>query len=114
MPIDYHGAPAMPTPGIPQDDAAVDVIVLGAGVVGMATAYAAARRGLSVRLVDRAPGPGLGASFANGAQLSYAYTDALASPSLWGNFPRMALGLDRAFRMRWSADPDFLRWSLAF
>jgi D-amino-acid dehydrogenase len=26
----------------------------------------------------------------------------------------MALGLDRAFRMHWSADPDFLRWGLAF
>ncbi len=111
MPTDHHGAPARPAP---RNDTAVDVIVLGAGVVGMATAYAAARRGLSVQLVDRAPGPGLGASFANGAQLSYAYTDALASPSLWRKFPRMALGLDRAFRMHWSADPDFLRWCLAF
>jgi D-amino-acid dehydrogenase len=80
----------------------------------MATAYAAARRGLSVRLVERAPSPGMGASFANGAQLSYAYTDALASPSLWRKFPRMALGLDPAFRMHWSADPGFLRWGLAF
>lgn len=114
MPIDYHGAPAMPTSETPQYDTAVDVIVLGAGVVGMATAYAAALRGLSVRLVDRAPGPGLGASFANGAQLSYAYTDALASPSLWKKLPRMALGLDPAFRMHWSADPGFLRWGLAF
>jgi len=112
MPTDH--APAMPEMQNPQDDTAVDVIVLGAGVVGMATAYAAARRGLSVRLVDRAPGPGLGASFANGAQLSYAYTDALASPSLWRKFPRMALGLDPAFRMQGLADPDFLRWGLAF
>ena len=44
--------------------------------------WAAARRGLSVELVDRADGPALGASYANGAQLSYAYTDAMASPSL--------------------------------
>ncbi|MGO1720834.1 MAG: FAD-dependent oxidoreductase, partial [Luteimonas sp.] len=49
-----------------------DVTVVGAGVVGVATAWAAARRGLSVELVDRAEGPALGASYANGAQLSYA------------------------------------------
>ena len=112
MPTDH--APAMPEMQNPQDDTTVDVIVLGAGVIGMATAYAAARRGLSVRLVERAPGPGMGASFANGAQLSYAYTDALASPSLWKNLPQMLLGLDPAFRLRWSADPDWLRWCLAF
>ncbi len=114
MQTDCHGASAKPAPAIARDDTAVDVIVLGVGVVGMATAYAAARRGLSVRLVDRAPGPGLGASFANGAQLSYAYTDALASPSLWRKFPRIALGLDPALRMQGSVDPGFLRWGLAF
>ncbi len=56
-----------------------DVLVLGAGVVGVATAEALIRRGMSVTLVDRAAGPGEGASFANGGQLSYSYTDALSS-----------------------------------
>ena len=54
--------------------AAVDVVVLGAGVVGIATAYALARRGLRVAIADKADTPGRGSSFANGAQLSYAYT----------------------------------------
>ena len=49
-----------------------DVAVIGAGVVGLATAYALARRGRRVVMVDRAPGPALQTSFANGAQLSYA------------------------------------------
>ena len=44
------------------DEHTVDVTVLGAGVVDMATAYAATRRGLSIRLVDRAGGPALGTS----------------------------------------------------
>jgi len=98
-----------------QDDAEmVDVTVLGAGVVGMATAYAAARRGLSVRVVDRADGPARGTSFANGAQLSYAYTDALGSPALWKHLPQLLLGLDPVFRMHWRFDPDSLKWGLAF
>ena len=96
------------------DEGTADVTVLGAGVVGMATAYAAARRGLSVRLVDRAGGPALGTSFANGAQLSYVYTDALGSPSLWKHLPQLLLGLDPVFRMHWLFDPDSLKWGLAF
>ncbi|MEO6171105.1 MAG: FAD-dependent oxidoreductase, partial [Lysobacter sp.] len=77
-------------------DEVVDVTVVGAGVIGIATAYAAARQGLSVRVIDRNSGPAMGASFANGAQLSYAYTEAMASPALWRKLPAIALGLDRA------------------
>ena len=96
---------------IPRD---ADVAVIGAGVVGLATAYALARRGKRVLLLDRAPGPALETSFANGAQLSYAYTDAMAGPALWKQLPGMLAGRDRAFRTRVSADPDFWRWGLTF
>lgn len=91
-----------------------DVAVIGAGVVGIATAYALARHGRRVLLLDRAPGPALETSFANGAQLSYAYTDAMAGPALWKQLPGMLAGRDRAFRTRLSADPDFWRWGLTF
>jgi D-amino-acid dehydrogenase len=90
------------------------VLVVGAGVVGMATAYAFARRGIDVTVVDRNGGPGLGASHANGAQLSYYYTDALASPKLLRQLPRLACGFDEAFRLRPAVHPDFLMWAAAF
>ncbi|MGO1541081.1 MAG: FAD-dependent oxidoreductase [Luteimonas sp.] len=90
-----------------------DVTVVGAGVVGVATAWAAARRGLSVELVDRAEGPALGASYANGAQLSYAYTDAMAGPSLWKQIPGLLLGNDPAFRLRLAGNPAIWRWGLS-
>ena len=91
-----------------------DVIVIGAGVVGVATAEALVRRGRSVVLVDGAAGPGCGASFANGAQLSYSYTDALASPSLLKRLPGIVAATDPAFRVAKRFDPDYLRWCLAF
>lgn len=91
-----------------------DVVVLGAGVVGVATAYALARRGLAVTIVDRAEGPGQGASHANGAQLSYAYTDALGSPGLLKKLPALALGRDPVFRINTPLDPAFLQWGLQF
>jgi D-amino-acid dehydrogenase len=90
------------------------VIVVGAGVVGMATAYALARRGVAVTVIDRREAPGCEASFANGAQLSYAYTDALASPSLLRHVPGIVLGLDPATRLRPSLDPGYLVWLLRF
>ncbi len=90
------------------------VTVLGAGVVGMATALTLADRGHRVTVIDAAEGPGLGTSFANGAQLSYAYTDALASPATLAQMPRLVLGAEPAFRLRLSLDPEFLRWGLAF
>ena len=89
-------------------------IVIGAGVVGIATAYAFATRGVAVTLVDQHDGPGEGASFANGAQLSYCYTDALASPGLIAQMPRLALGLEDAFRFCWKWDFDYWRWLTKF
>jgi D-amino-acid dehydrogenase len=89
-------------------------IVLGAGVVGVATAYALARRGVEVTIIDRAAVAGSGASFANGAQLSYIYTDALASNSLLKRLPSLALGLDSSFRLRPNLDPGQIAWFMRF
>ena len=99
----------------PSSDRAIrTVIVIGAGVVGMATAYCLARAGMAVTIVDRAAEPGSGASHANGAQLSYVFTDALANPALIRHMPALLMGLDPAFRFRPSFDPDQISWLLAF
>lgn len=89
-------------------------IVVGAGVVGVATAYALARRGIAVTIIDKAGGPGQGASFANGAQLSYAYTEALANAALVSRMPALALGLDPGFRLRPGVDPCQIVWLMRF
>jgi D-amino-acid dehydrogenase len=89
-------------------------LVVGAGVVGVATAYALARRGVAVTVVDRANRPGSGASFANGGQLSYAYTDALANPGLLRHIPALVWGLDPAFRLRPGLDIGQITWLLRF
>ena len=90
------------------------VAVVGAGVVGVTTAYLLLKAGYQVTLVDRNAGPALGASRRNGAQLSYAYGDALASPSLLTSMPQILMGRDPAFRFRLQADPEFLLWGLRF
>jgi D-amino-acid dehydrogenase len=58
-----------------------DVIVLGAGVVGIAAAYWNLRAGKSVCVIDRQPQSGLETSFANGGQVSVSHAEPWANPS---------------------------------
>jgi len=88
------------------------VIVLGAGVVGVTTAYYLSQLGYEVTVVDRASAVGDGASFANAGQLSYSFTDALAKPEFLANIPRLLLGRDPGVRVRVS--PSLLAWGLRF
>ena len=58
-----------------------DAVVLGAGVVGVNTAYWLARAGKSVCVIDRQPAAGLETSFANGGQISVSHAEPWANPS---------------------------------
>jgi D-amino-acid dehydrogenase len=91
-----------------------DIAVVGAGVVGVSTAYMLARAGYRVTLIDAAGEPGTCTSAGNAAQLSWAYGDAMASPALIRHLPAIVLGRDPAFRISWQADPDFMIWGLRF
>lgn len=88
--------------------------VIGASIVGCASAWALIRAGHRVTLIDRNPSVCGGASSRNGAQLSYAYGDALASPGLLTHMPSILLGRDPAYRVWLSPDPELLVWGLRF
>lgn len=90
------------------------VAVLGAGVTGVTTAYYLARDGHDVVVIDRAPSAAAESSFANGAQLSYSYTDPLAQPALLPKLPAVLLARDPAIRMRIAGNAGILSWGRAF
>src|ERR1700719_1742690 len=75
-----------------------DVIVLGAGIVGVSAAYAARKRGLQVILVDRRE-PGSETSYGNAGILSSGSILPLNKPSLWGALP--AYATNRHAALRW-------------
>ncbi|MEY9626693.1 alanine racemase [Sinorhizobium fredii] len=58
------------------------VIVLGAGIVGVTTAYQLAKTGHEVTVVDRQPGPALETSFANAGEVSFGYCSPWAAPGI--------------------------------
>ena len=76
----------------------VDVVVLGAGIVGVAAAIAARQRGLSVVLVDRRE-PGNETSYGNAGILSSGSIMPLNKPSLWNALP--AYLTNRHAALRW-------------
>jgi len=89
------------------------VCVLGAGIVGLATAWQLNRQGFQVSVIDRAA-PGAGASGGNGAQLSYSYVQPLADPSIWKQLPQLLLSPSSPLKLRPQLDPLQWRWALAF
>jgi D-amino-acid dehydrogenase len=58
------------------------VVVLGAGIIGVTTAYYLTRRGAEVTVLDRQAGPGMETSFANAGELSYGMTSPWAAPGV--------------------------------
>jgi D-amino-acid dehydrogenase len=89
------------------------VCVLGAGIIGLATAWQLQREGHDVTVIDRA-GPGSGASGGNGAQLSYAYVQPLADPAIWRQLPGLLLSRESPLQLRPRWDPHQWRWGLSF
>lgn len=88
--------------------------VIGAGIVGSASAYALARAGWRVTLVDANAEPGQGASRANGGQLSYSYVEPLATPAALAALPGWLLSPDSPLRWRPRPEMAHLRWLAAF
>jgi len=66
------------------------VVVLGAGIIGVTTAYYLARQGVEVEVLDRQREAGLETSFANAGELSYGMTSPWAAPGIpWKAFKWM-------------------------
>ena len=74
-----------------------DVIVLGAGIVGVSAAYAARQRGLSVVVVDRRE-PGSETSYGNAGIISSGSITPLNNPSLWNALPKYLTNRHAALR----------------
>jgi len=71
----------------PSPRAMAEIIVIGAGITGVTTAYALLRRGHGVTVIDRHRYPAMETSYANGGQLS------ASNAEVWNSWPTIAKGL---------------------
>ncbi len=90
------------------------VLVLGAGVIGVTTAYYLARAGHGVTVLDRGPEAGRETSFANGGQLSSSHASPWAAPSAPATALKWLGRTDAPLLFRLRADPALWSWSLKF
>ena len=90
------------------------VLVLGAGILGVHTAYFLRQRGYEVTVIDRQPGPALETSFANGSQISVSQSDPWASPHAPFKILKWLGKEDAPLLFRLRMDVNQWRWGLRF
>lgn len=86
-----------------------DIIVVGAGIIGVACALQLARQGRRVQLVDRQP-PGQGASWGNAGHLATEQVFPIADLSILKRLPRMLLDPMGPLRLDWKYLPQAMPW----
>jgi D-amino-acid dehydrogenase len=92
----------------------MNVIVMGAGIVGVSTAWYLLEQGHQVTVVDRQPDAALETSFANGAQISVSFCEPWANASAPFKVAKWLLRDDAPLLFRPRLDPRQWRWGLAF
>jgi D-amino-acid dehydrogenase len=90
------------------------VLVLGAGVIGVTSAWYLAKSGHEVTVIDRHDQAGEETSLANGGQISVSHAQPWANPHAPGKILRWLGREDAPLLFRLRADLEQWRWGLAF
>jgi len=90
------------------------VVVLGAGILGVSTAWHLLQRGHEVTVVDRQPDAALETSFANGAQISVSFCEPWAHPDAPLKVLKWLARDDSPLLFRPKLDPWQWLWGMSF
>ncbi|MBV6415816.1 MAG: D-amino acid dehydrogenase [Steroidobacteraceae bacterium] len=90
------------------------IVIVGAGLVGVASAYHLQRAGHTVTVIEREPGVARGASFANGGMLTPSMADPWNAPGVWKELLHSLGRADAPMLVRPRALPSLLVWGLKF
>ncbi len=91
-----------------------DVVIVGAGLAGVATFHALASRGLGATLIDAADDVAMGASYANGAMITPSMSDPWNGPGVGRHLAASLLDPHSAMRLRFGQLPNLARWGMEF
>jgi len=92
----------------------MQTLVLGAGIIGISTAWHLLQRGHDVTVVDRQPGAALETSFANAAQISVSYCEPWANKHAPAKMLKWMFRNDAPLLFRPKLDWQQWRWGLEF
>ena len=89
-------------------------IVIGSGLVGLSSAHFLQRRGHDVLVLDRAEGPGLQTSFANGSILTPSMPEPWNAPGCWRVLLASLARSDAPLQLRFRQLPSLAGWGIKF
>ena len=92
----------------------MNILVLGAGIIGISTAWHLLERGHTVTVVDRQSDAALETSFANAAQISVSYCEPWANRAAPWKALKWMFDPEAPLLLRPRMDPQQWRWCLEF
>ena len=92
----------------------MNIAVLGAGVIGVASAWYLREAGHEVRVLDRQSAAGMETSYANGGQISVSHAEPWANPNAIAKILKWLGREDAPLLFRLRADPQQWLWGLKF
>ena len=90
------------------------ILILGAGVIGVTTAYELLKTGHEVTVIDRQPESALETSFGNAGLIAPGHSYAWATPKLPKNLFKSLFDKKKAFRFKFQWDPAMWVWGAQF
>lgn len=90
------------------------VAIIGAGVVGILSAYSLAKRGAKVTVIERNPAAAHGCSQANAGILAIGHASAWAKPAAVRSILRAVVGIEPGVQVTQLIDPTLWRWGAQF
>ena len=90
------------------------IIIIGAGIIGISTAYELLKSGYDVAVVDRNSEPAMETSYGNAGLIAPGHSYAWTTPKLPKNLMKSLFEKQRAFRFKFQWDPSMWYWGIQF
>ena len=91
-----------------------NIVIVGGGIIGLSTAYAALREGLQVTVVDRISNSGDNCSLGNAGMIVPSHFIPLAAPGAFGNAIKWMMDPESPFQVKPRMSWDLMKWGLRF
>lgn len=90
-----------------------DILVIGAGIIGLTCAYELGQRGVKVTVIDQYA-PGKGCSYGNAGWITPCFAQPLPMPGLWMQSFKWLMNPDSPLYIKPEASWIFIRWMTRF